>query len=129
MISPAYDLALFLQGLPEFGPTIYVSREPATPDDVTTIYDTGGPASGTIDIDLRSPTIQIRVRGRDYNDAYARQEAIYKALGVDRTSFETANARYIGCWLTSEIISIGRDDNDRFLLTANYQIERQPLEV
>lgn len=130
MKSPAHDIGLFLEqkGLGTFGVELHVSREPTSPDFVTTIYDTGGPAAALVNEQLRRPTIQVRVRSHDYVEAYNRQQAVHAALAVNETSFETDDARYVGCWLTSDIVSIGRDENERHLLTANYQLERHPLE-
>lgn len=127
-MSPAHDIALYLEsiGLGTFGDDIHVSREPVTPEFATTLYDTGGNAPTLINEQLRNPTIQVRVRSNNYPQAYARQEAINAALAVDRTSFETDDYRYVGVWMTSDVISIGRDDNDRHLLTANYEIKRHP---
>ena len=130
MRSPAHDIAVFLAGggFGAIGQELHISREPVSPDFVTTLYDTGGNDPVLVTENLRQPTLQIRVRGFDYAACYERQEDIFLALSVDVTDFETTDYRYVGCWLTSDIISIGRDDNDRHLLTANYRLERHAKE-
>lgn len=131
MNSPAHDLVLWLvdQGeLPAFGGDLdwagHVQREPVEPDNVVTLYDTGGaevelPREGQ----LERPSFQIRVRGRSYQDCYNRQRSIRETL-VENTTFLSDEFRYFTPLPTSDILDIGRDDNDRFRLTANYSIYR-----
>lgn len=132
MNSPAHDIALYLAecGLGAFAGaaawSIAVSREPENPPEAITVYDTsGGPPMP--DIALRQPTIQIRVRGAGYEAAHAKAEAVFDVL-TRETTREIGGHRYIGIWATSDIGSIGRDDNERHLLTMNFRIERQPLD-
>ena len=124
-MSPAHELALYLEaeGVGTFAEDIHVSREPASPDNVVTLYDTGGSAPANYDIELRQPTIQVRVRHTSYTDAVAKQEEIFEILNAIKTQVIGANT-YLGAWMTTDILSIGRDDNDRHLLTANYQVQR-----
>lgn len=103
----------------------YIGEEPATPNDVVTIYDTGG-GEPFADIELYEPSIQVRVRNLKYADAYALQQEIRKALIVP-TDFEINGTHYIGVWNMGDIISLGKDQNNRAVFTANYRIERQPL--
>jgi hypothetical protein len=129
MNSPAKDIADKLQALVigTFGTNIFVSEEPKNPNDCVTIYDTGGSGDAAFaDIELYQPTIQVRVRNKTYPLAYAKQEQIRDALIIPIT-FTINSAVYLGIWLQSDIISLGRDDNNRYILTANYRIERQPV--
>lgn len=102
---------------------IQANREPTEPDDVLTVYDTGGSAPALFDEELRTPSIQIRTRSHDYDAAYGKQQEAFGVLNaiVNET---IEGFRYLGVWMTSDIIAIGRDENDRFLLTSNYQVER-----
>lgn len=140
-MTPAVEIAQFLadEGVGERGGSgrwsIHVSREPTSPDDVVTLYDTGGPPPVAIDVNLRAHTIQVRVRSKDYVEGAETQNSIFTLLAqpdavVDGLPLERSigEHRYTGMWLTSEIMYIGRDDNDRFLFTANYEVHRQPLE-
>ena len=124
-MSPAHELALYLEseGVGTFAQDIHVSREPAAPDNVVTIYDTGGSAPANYDIELRQPTIQVRVRNTSYPNAVAKQEEIFAILNAIKTQV-IEGSTYLGVWMTTDILSIGRDDNDRHLLTANYQVQR-----
>lgn len=124
-MSPAHQLALYLdaEGVGTFAEDIHVSREPVSPDNVVTLYDTGGSAPANYDIELRQPTIQVRVRNTSYPNAVAKQEEIFEILNAIKTQV-IGTSTYLGVWMTTDIISIGRDDNDRHLLTANYQVQR-----
>lgn len=112
--------------------SVHATREPIAPANIVTLYDTGGPAAAQVDIDLRIKRIQVRVRAVDYDEGYSRQELIHSALaqpGVeDPQTRDIGEGAYIGIWLVSDIIAIGRDENDRQILTANYEAHRQPLE-
>lgn len=137
MRSAADELARYLeeQGIGIFGGdadwSIHVDREPLSPESVVTLYDTGGPPELVLEPEIRQPTIQVRVRGRTYAEAYEMQERISRILTQpgeqDAYEREIGGSRYLSIVRTSDIMSIGRDDNDRVRLTANYQTMRQPL--
>ena len=120
MKSPAHQLALYLGNA---GVVCGVGQEPPQPDNVVTLYDTGGAGPVLYEGQLRQPTIQVRVRNTSYPEAYNLQNDIFGILNaiVDQ---EIDGSQFIGCWMQSEIISIGRDDNNRHILTSNYRIER-----
>jgi len=103
----------------------FVGEEPAAPNNVVTIYDTGG-GSPFSEIELFNPTIQVRTRAVKYQDAYDLQLEIMRAL-INPVSFEINGTKYIGVWAQSDIISIGKDANNRSVFTSNFNIERQPL--
>lgn len=131
-MSPAYEIAQHLQahGIGTFGAesgwSINVSREPPAPDKTVTLYDTGGLDVIQVDADLRAPFIQVRVRSRNYLEAFDKHEAIYQLLAVPMEQ-EIGEHHYIGIWRQGDIADLGRDDNDRHLITANYRINRQSL--
>lgn len=129
MDSPAKDISDRLEDLSigTAGTNIFVSEEPVSPNDCVTIYDTGGSGEAAFaDIELYQPTIQVRVRNISYAAGYAKQEQIRDALIIPVT-FTINSTVYLGIWLQSDIISLGRDTNNRYILTANYRIERQPV--
>jgi len=128
-MSAAHELALYLAGenvgafAGQSGWSVNVSREPVSPDDAVTLYDTGGPQPINYSIELRRPTIQVRVRSKSYTDAMDKQNEIFGILNQIKDQ-AIGDHTYLGVHLSTEILSIGRDDNDRHLLTANYQINR-----
>lgn len=103
----------------------FKNEEPSAPNSVVTIYDTGG-SDPFSEIELYTTSIQIRVRDLSYDAAYTMQDTIRRALIVP-TSFEINGTKYIGVWNVGDIISLGKDQNNRSILTTNYRIERQPL--
>jgi len=140
MRSAADELAHYLEdrGIGLFGGnadwSIHIDREPFAPDRVVTLYDTGGSANVSIDPEIRNPTFQVRVRGLTFGEAYEMQERISQILtqpGSDHASFERVIGGHVYLLIvrTSDILSLGRDENDRIRLTANYQAMRQQLEV
>ena len=126
MNSAAVDIrAKLIELLLVAGNACFVGEEQAAPNDCVTVYDTGG-GDPFADIELYEPSVQIRVRNLKYADGYALQQEIRKALIVP-TSFEINGTHYIGVWNVGDIMSLGKDQNNRSVLTANYRIERQPL--
>lgn len=140
MTTPAIELAQYLAdngvgargGDAQWG--IHVSREPDAPPDVITLYDTGGDAPPAISDTLRSRTIQVRVRAVDYAAGMAKQQEIFDLLAqpaIEATATpierDIGAHRYVGVWLVGEVTAIGRDEHDRFLITANYDTHLQPL--
>ena len=132
MKSPAHDTALFLAALPTFAfgqfgsPTewgTYVGREPLTPDDVVTVYDTGGLPDVLID-DVQEPTIQVRVRSADYERGYAKAQEARRALQA--ATGVTIEGGQVVQWIgQGGILYIGRDDQDRCLFADNYRMMRE----
>jgi hypothetical protein len=132
-MSTAYNVARYLatQGIGTWagssGWSINVSREAVSPDKCITIYDTGGEEPDTDQLDER-PTFQVRVRsaktGDAYLDAHAKQVAIRDLLTAEIPPVMNGVA-YVGIMQMSEIASIGRDENDRHLLVANYRARRE----
>jgi len=87
-----------------------------------TIYDTGG-GDPLVVADVYQPTIQVRVRNLDGQAAYAKQYQIRDLLH-DAINQVINSTDYIGMWLQGDIISLGRDENSRYILTSNYRLMR-----
>jgi hypothetical protein len=126
MRSPAYSVAQHLaaNGFGVFaassGWSINAGSEPATPDTAITVFDTGGEEPDTDQRDRR-PTLQVRVRGPSYDDAYTK---------IDDIAYFLANARpvvldgtrFVGFSITSDIAGLGKDDNNRHQFTVNFRV-------
>lgn len=128
MRTPAHDTALYLAALAGFGTfggstgwPVYVGREPLEPVDVVTCYDTGG-APGPL-IDLRTPTVQVRVRAADYDEGWQKANEAYAAL-VQVTKQAVTDANILAWSPSGEVTYIGRDDKDRPLFTVNFEMLR-----
>jgi hypothetical protein len=124
--STAFEVAKFLaaSGVGTFagasGWSLNVAREPINPATAITVYDTGGESPDTDEQDLLIHTFQIRVRAPSYPNAYAKHEEM-RALLILPDSIVMEGTRYVGVWMTSDILAIGRDEGERHLLTANYR--------
>lgn len=130
-MSPALAIATYLQtqGVGLFTATdngwkLTVSTEPSSPANAITIYDTGGLGADTDEQNVFRSLVQVRVRGMDYADAYAKQEEIRNLLIIP-SPVQVPGAGFIGIFAQTDILGIGRDDNDRFVFTANYRTVRQ----
>lgn len=131
-MSTALDVAVYLQaqGIGVIASSsdwsIAVSREPATPANCITIYDTPGSEPDTDDLDIQS-SFQIRVRCTDYETGMAKAVAARDALILPSRPMMNGNT-YDYVFNTISINSLGRDDTDRFLLVATYRttLERSP---
>lgn len=130
MSSPAYELAQYLaaQNVGEFGGdgdwSIFVASEPTTPESCITVYDEGDGDEYFQPIDLDTGGVQVRVRSFSYEMAYEVQKQSRQVLTAIGNEVIQQHY-YIGVWAASGIMSIGRDDNERFLLVCNYRVERQ----
>lgn len=121
-ISTSQDIANYLaaHAVGTFGTDIFIGREPPQPDSCVTIYDTGGLEPDTDDQILLRPKFQIRVRNLTYEGGYAKQCAIRDLL-ILVGAIKTADSVFVGIWLDTDFIALGRDDKDRYLSTMNYR--------
>lgn len=126
MTSAAVDMADYLaaNGIGTIGTNLFVAAEPAQPANCVTLYDTGGPQSDP-DANFFRPTIQARVRNVDYRAACSLMKQIHDALADVYTGVQVDDWYYFGAGSTNEPEPIGKDDQDRFLLTQNFQIMRE----
>ena len=127
MNSPAVDIAglLATAGIGTIGTDLFISEQPSSPDSCVTVFDTGGfpPESNYT---YEKPTVNIRVRGNrnGYLNAYAVAKSIVDELH-DKTNEEVdSENRIISIWCMGDIISLGKDDNDRPQLSVNFRIHR-----
>lgn len=88
-------------------------------DNVITVYGTGGDGPDTDELDPR-PTFQVRTRSVSFADGQDKQEEIRDLLILTQP-FVTEHSTFVGIVATGDILPIGKDDNGRFLLTANYR--------
>lgn len=128
MNGPAHDTALFLVtsgDVTAFGTDVFVGREPLSPVECVTCYDTGG-GPGPL-VDLRKPTVQVRVRSASYATGWAKANGIHETLTAP---IATTSTDVDALWWSaiSDVAFIGRDDHDRAIFTANYELTRDGAE-
>ena len=99
----------------------------AMPDTVAVLYETAGTASqfafstttGNIDEVFRYPSLQVLTRGVSYPDARTLAGTIYTALNGVRA---TVGGTVYEVVAIQTPFSIGRDANERYLVSCNYQM-------
>lgn len=102
--------------------TIVISRMRPYPNKMISIYDQGGlpPEPG---LDINYPAIQIVVRGEPdgYKDAHTKARRIRdELLGMPST---TVNGDiWASVTMSSDILFVGYDDNERPLISLNFQL-------
>lgn len=134
MRSPADDVADYLAESTQIGSrggngrwAISVGGEPDKPDDVVTLYDTTGLGPDTDELDIERPSFQVRVRSRSYGSAYEIQRKVRMLLTLTEP-IDTESSTFLTIEATSEILSLGRDDQDRYALVANFNTIRTEKE-
>lgn len=130
MNSPAIDLAKYLSGQTGLGTyggstdfSIYATLEPNEPKNCVTLYDVGGRGDVDADLDLADVDIQVRVRATTYSLAYSKHEIIRDLL-VPIGPIICESSSFVGVVMTADISGIGRDEDNKHILTATYRAIR-----
>lgn len=126
MNCPARDIVTILEGseagIGTFEQTLFISREPTSPDNCITVYDTGG-FDPEVGYDYQRPTVQVRCRNKSYEAGWTLLDEV-KSILHGLNNEVVGGARYIGIWTMSDITCIGYDTNNRALFTINFRIHR-----
>ena len=122
---------LVAAGLGTFNSTtgwnICFAREPKTPDQCITIFDSGGGEANPKWL-LDYPSIQVRIRGAkgQYLAAWRKAKQVKDALlGLGPQSVNAH--RIVSITMFSEITPIGYDENERPILTINLRLIVEPV--
>jgi len=111
------------------GTNLFVNREPASPDNCVTIFDTyGAPARLTLDgKSYEYPSIQIRVRNNKQSEATRIINAIYSSLhGRAHETWNGAIYESIACSGSGPFL-LDWDDNDRCRFVINFNVQRKAV--
>lgn len=125
MNSPAYDIAQMISSIssmPAFGTGVYVGREPDTPDNTITVFDTGG-FEPLVTSFYEKPTVQVRVRNKSYSIGYQLLDEIKQSLHGSYTNEE--GGLIYAILVMADITGLGYDTNGRALLVLNFALERR----
>lgn len=133
MNIPAKDIAdlLAAQGSLSltFATDLFIGREPTSPDNCVTIFDTPGmPPQLTLgaksDAGYYYPSIQIRVRNNSYADGWDLINDIKEYLhGLENVEQDGSIYDVIRC--TQEPFLLDWDENDRARFVATFNINRK----
>lgn len=117
------DLATYLatQTNLVLGTNLYLSYQPEDPDEVVTMYDTGGVEPDRY-LPTADPTVQVIVRAGDYQTAHDRAHEIANLLhGLTNQTIGDYYVYYI--FLLGEPAHIGRDKRERDEYTLNLHLK------
>ena len=129
--NAGYQIAQILEndGVGTFATDIFLSKEPESPDNCVTVYNTGGFPDDCLDTANRSRalyTFQVRVRNNDYLTAHSKMEAVRASLEKKLpTLTDSSGTMYFHCWMTSLPTDLQRDTKNRVILTANFACMRR----
>ena len=132
MNAPSEDIKDLLEAESSLGLTfatdLFIGREPATPPDCVTIFDTPGFArQSTLDgegDDYEYPSIQIRVRNKSYTDGMELIQDITTVLhGTSQETWNTTLYSVIMC--SSGPALLDWDANNRPRFVVNFNIQRR----
>lgn len=133
MNSAAFDIASIIDaaGFADLGGNskwaLTVNQMPIDPPDSMTVYDSGGFETelySTGETPQDRPTIQIKIRGEDHQETWEKVKQVADYL-LTLTEYDFSTTRYIGIWQTTGILSLGTDDDNRYIFTVNFRILRQ----
>jgi hypothetical protein len=132
MNSAAVDVADMLVADTTIGLTIatnlFVGKEPTKPDNVVTIYDSYGyPPQLTFDPQnerYEYPTIQVRVRNRDYRTGYNLAHKILDSLH-GRAQQSCNGTLYTVIYSTSGVALMDWEDTGLCRFLVNFNLQRR----
>ena len=104
--------------------SIFIGREPSSPNNCFTIYDTAGDTPNAKWL-LDYPRFQIRTRGIDYNTAFQKAQAARDAL-LSLPSQDIGANRYDGVYVVSDTEFLKLDENNRTIFTSQWRIILEP---
>lgn len=90
-------------------------------------FSTGTTAGSRAQRVLDRPRVQVISRSTSYATARSRAQTIYDLIdGIANRKLPTSTSTglYVSITAVQAPFSLGRDENDRWLISTNYQIER-----
>ena len=130
MKSSAIDLMNLISQNSELGlieeENLFVGREPPTPNDTVTLFDTPG-GSPDLTFDKKSyerPSVQIRIRSIDYETGWSLAEKL-KVLINGRANETLNNTFYALIMVSNGPFHLDWDNNDRARFIINVNLQRR----
>jgi len=108
-----------------FADNLYIGREPETPDNTVTIFDTpGDPPDFTYNNTVKyyRPAIQIRVRNNNYQNGWSLIDEIKLSLhGRINEVWNGTKYTQIRCFMEPMLLDWDENNRVRFVTTFNIQ--------
>jgi len=120
------DVTTILQAaaVATLGTDLFAGKEPNSPDNCITIYNTGGTPDQCLDLDSDDElnTFQVRVRNNDYLAAYAVMDSIRDVIEKDKFAIVAGvgGSTYLSIWSTGLPNDLQRDETNRVIVVQNY---------
>lgn len=115
------DLLALLQtaGIGTTGVTMFGSKEPDSPDECVTLYNTGGISDNRLSETENAERyfFQVRVRSGDYSDAYALIDNITAEFTKNQSTVGTTRYTFNQSGLP---IDLPRDTKNRCIVVSNF---------
>lgn len=111
---------------------IFTRFMPETPNELITIYGTGGSGPelglGSSRIAQRRPSLQIVARGEpnDNDTPFDTMESIISKMAEIVTETINGTVYHFADPLQSEPVPMGRDENKRFRVSCNFLLSKDP---
>lgn len=102
------------------------------PDTVAVLYEQPGGASeysfststGTVGVVYEQPNLQCLTRSATYTVARAAAQTVYTALnGLGETTM--SGVRFLSIEAIQSPFSLGRDSNERYLVSVNFRVKKE----
>ena len=110
-----------------FATDLFISKEPTTPDDCVTVYDTPSfPPDLTLNKDERyyTSSVQVRIRNNSYLTGMDLARNIMELLH-GRANETWNGALYTVITATGEPAPLPYDENDRAIIIINFNLQRR----
>ena len=114
--------------------TISLDHE-AVRDTIAVLYETGGSpneytfstSSNSARVAIEKPSLQMLSRSSDYQTARNQAQVAYTILDglAGRTLPTATGTRYLEITAVQSPFSLGRDDNDRSIISVNFNVWKQ----
>lgn len=122
--SPAHNIAELIEEVfdsLDLGTNLFVSKYPDKPNNVVTVFDSGGSEQDPIN-PIVNTRIQVFVRNEEYDKGYELCRQIQVLLeSIPQVNFDNGD-KLIGVWSTSSIVSVGTDELNNSMLSSNYKV-------
>jgi hypothetical protein len=129
-LNVLHGLATYIaaEGLAEYRPTseagtLYLNRVPAQPDNLLALFATGGvAATDSFSGGLDNPTVQLRIRDRDNQQAMARAWQLYHSLHRLAGVMLAGDLFLVECVAIQPPAFLARDENRRTEYVFNVRL-------
>lgn len=126
--SPAEDIRSLLVNTDGITTPIYINFEsPSSTEDNITLYDLPGEEPNPKFL-LDFPRIQARSKASNFVNAYDNLLEVFDKL-LGRSAVTINTTRYTGIWAVTNILQLGKNDTDRYLVAVTFRLAVEPAEV